>query len=110
MNEELNNINISFNYNSLLGQSDTYLNGTNVESEIRTLNVAGWVSPVSAIKEVREKLVKAQKGFGKDKGVVMDGRDIGTHVFPEAEQRIILCGTKLAPHLGHGHVEVVGEG
>ena len=91
--ESLNDINISFNYNRTTGISDTFLNGLNVEDRIRTLTVARWVSPVSAIKEVREKLVALQKGFGKDKGVVMDGRDIGTHVFPEAQLKIFMTAT-----------------
>lgn len=91
--EELSNINISFNYNSATGNSDTFLNGRDVESEIRTLGVARWVSPVSAIKEVRVKLVKQQQSFGKNKGIVMDGRDIGTAVFPDAELKIFMTAT-----------------
>lgn len=91
--EELSNINISFNYNSATGNSDTFLNGRDVESEIRTLGVARWVSPVSAIKEVRVKLVKQQQSFGKNKGIVMDGRDIGTTVFPDAELKIFMTAT-----------------
>ncbi len=91
--EELNNINISFNYNRTTGKSDTYLNGKNVESEIRTLRIARMVSPVSAIKEVRTKLVKAQQAFGKEKGVVMDGRDIGTTVFPDAKLKIFMTAS-----------------
>ncbi len=92
--EELNNINISFNYNRTTGKSDTYLNGRNVESEIRTLKIARWVSPVSAIKEVRTKLVKAQQAFGKESGVVMDGRDIGTTVFPNAKLKIFMTASQ----------------
>jgi len=90
---ELSNINISFNYNSATGNSDTFLNGRDVEERIRTLEVARWVSLVSALKPVREKLVAKQRGFGKHKGVVMDGRDIGTAVFPEAELKIFMTAT-----------------
>ena len=75
-------INVSFNYNRTVGNSDTYLNGERVEDDIRTLIVSQNVSAISKIKEVREKLVTFQKQLGKKKGVVMDGRDIGTVVFP----------------------------
>ena len=66
-----------------------YLNGINIEKEIRTLEVSSFVSKVAAIPEVRYQLVKQQQQMGKDKGVVMDGRDIGTVVFPYAELKII---------------------
>lgn len=68
----------------------TYLNGKNVESDIRSMEVNSWVSQVAAITSVRRALVERQKAFGKDKGVVMDGRDIGTVVFPDAELKIFL--------------------
>lgn len=86
--ENLDNINISFNYNRVAGKSDTYLNGINIEDEIRTMRVAEAVSAVSKIKEVREKLVEFQQSLGKNKGIVMDGRDIGTVVFPNAELKL----------------------
>lgn len=86
--ESLDNINISFNYNSVSGKSDTYMNGINIEEEIRTMPVARAVSAVSKIKEVREKLVEFQQTLGKNKGIVMDGRDIGTVVFPDAELKL----------------------
>lgn len=86
--ENLDNINISFNYNSTSGKSDTYLNGINIETEIREMPVARAVSAVSKIKEVREKLVEFQQKLGKNKGIVMDGRDIGTVVFPDAELKL----------------------
>ena len=70
-----------------------YLNDNNVEQEIRTLHVSGFVSKVAAIKEVREKLVKMQQAMGKDKGIVMDGRDIGTVVFPEAELKLFMTAS-----------------
>ncbi len=86
--EALNNINVSFNYNRTTGNSDTFLNGKRVEDEIRTLRVSNRVSHVSKIKEVREKLVEFQQRLGKNKGIVMDGRDIGTVVFPDAELKL----------------------
>ena len=86
--EHLPFINISFNYNSKTGKSDTFLNGKNVEDIIRTIEVSKHVSEVSKIKEVREKLVEFQQQLGKNKGIVMDGRDIGTAVFPNAELKL----------------------
>ncbi len=76
--------------NNEKGQVQTYLNGENIEKEIRTMHVSAHVSQVSAIKEVREKLVALQQDMGKEKGVVMDGRDIGTTVFPDAEIKFFL--------------------
>jgi len=87
---ELPKINISFIYNNDLGFSEVYLNSVNIEKQIRTLEVSSYVSQVSAIPEVRQQLVKQQKEMGKNKGVVMDGRDIGTVVFPKAELKIFL--------------------
>jgi len=84
----LNRINISFNYNRTSGKSDTFLNGLRVEEEIREMRVSNLVSAISKIKEVREKLVEFQQDLGKNKGIVMDGRDIGTVVFPEAELKL----------------------
>jgi cytidylate kinase len=81
---------IEFRYNSLLQKSETYMNGENVEIEIRQLPVSQFVSPVSTIKEVRRAMVHLQKELGKDKGIVMDGRDIGTVVFPDAELKIFV--------------------
>lgn len=86
--DALDGINISFNYNSQTGKSDTFLNGVNIEDEIRNMNVAKAVSAVAKIKKVREKLVEFQQSFGKNKGIIMDGRDIGTVVFPNADLKI----------------------
>lgn len=86
----LPNINLSFTYNEALGFAEMYLNGENVEKEIRTLKISKYVSNVSAISEVRKKLVEQQQQMGKDKGIVMDGRDIGTVVFPDAELKFFL--------------------
>ncbi len=87
---ELQNIRISFNFNEELGFAEVYLNGKNVEKDIRTLEVSSFVSPVAEISEVRKKLVEQQQEMGKNKGVVMDGRDIGTVVFPDAELKIFM--------------------
>ena len=84
----LNDIDLVFHFNPDLGYSEIFLNGENVEKEIRTLKVSESVSQVSVVKEVREKLVELQRHIGKDKGIVMDGRDIGTVVFPDAELKI----------------------
>lgn len=86
----LGNITIQFVYNPQRGASDTYLNGKNVEDEIRSMAVAQFVSKVSTISAVRRFLVKQQQQMGADKGLVMDGRDIGTVVFPDAELKIFL--------------------
>lgn len=81
---------INFKYNTDAGQYETFLNGQNVEREIRTLQVSNHVSPVSDIKEVRAKLVRLQKRMAETKGVVMDGRDIGTVVLPDAELKFFM--------------------
>lgn len=85
----LEQINISFRVDSA-GNSLTFLNGLNVEEEIRELRVAEKVSQVSTLKPVREKLVQQQRKIGREKGVIMDGRDIGTVVFPEADLKIFM--------------------
>ncbi|MBN1767452.1 MAG: (d)CMP kinase [Prolixibacteraceae bacterium] len=90
---ELSNIKISFRYNTNTQRSDTYLNGENVENEIRELEVSNNVSPVATIKEVRQAMVKMQQEMGKEKEIVMDGRDIGTVVFPDAELKIFLTAS-----------------
>lgn len=86
----LKEINIEFIYNRKSETSETHLNGENVEYVIRDLVVAEKVSEVAAIKEVRDFAVKQQKALGKSKGIVMDGRDIGTVVFPNAELKIFM--------------------
>ncbi len=87
---KLNNINLQFKFNPSLGFSEMYLNGKNVEKEIRTMEVSNFVSTVSAVPEVRNRLVKQQQEIGKSSAVVMDGRDIGTVVFPNAELKIFM--------------------
>lgn len=90
---ELDKIKISFTYNPQVGFAEVYLNGKNVESKIRTMQVSGFVSPVAAVPEVRYLLVKQQQEMGKDKGLVMDGRDIGTVVFPNAELKLFMTAS-----------------
>lgn len=86
----LDDIKIAFRFNPHRGASDIYVNGELVEGKIRTIEVSNLVSSVSSVGAVREKLVAMQQEMGKDKGVVMDGRDIGTVVFPGAELKIFL--------------------
>ncbi|MFN5439913.1 MAG: (d)CMP kinase [Bacteroidota bacterium] len=86
----LQQINLSFHLNAQNGNNEIYLNGENVESFIRDMQVAEKVSEVAAIREVREYAVKQQQLIGKGKGIVMDGRDIGTAVFPHAELKIFM--------------------
>ena len=89
----LNTVEISFKFNNKLGFAEVFLNDKNVENEIRTLEVSQFVSQVSEISEVRRMLVKQQQQMGINKGVVMDGRDIGTVVFPEAELKIFMTAS-----------------
>ncbi len=83
-------IKLEFKFNPDLGFAEMYLNETNVETEIRTIEVSNFVSKVAEISEVRAKLVEQQQEMGKNKGIVMDGRDIGTVVFPDAELKIFM--------------------
>ena len=92
----LEDININFRFNPERGASDIYVNGDMVEGKIRTIEVSNCVSPVSSIREVREKLVAMQQQMGRKRGVVMDGRDIGTVVFPDAELKIFMTAD---PHV-----------
>lgn len=88
--ELLPQIEISFSFNSERGASDIYINGEQVEQKIRSIEVSNLVSKISSIAQVREKLVAMQQGMGQQRGVVMDGRDIGTVVFPDAELKIFM--------------------
>ena len=81
---------LGFQFNSALGFAEMFLNGVNVEKKIRALDVSNFVSRIATISEVRKKLVAAQQEMGKNKGVVMDGRDIGTVVFPDAELKLFM--------------------
>lgn len=91
--QQLANIKISFSYNEEEQKSDTFLNGQNIEAEIRELEVSNNVSPIATVKEVREAMVIQQQAMGKEKGIVMDGRDIGTVVFPEAELKLFMTAS-----------------
>ena len=86
----LPDVNISFRFNAERGASDAYVNGEKVEDKIRSIEVSNMVSHVSSIAQVREKLVAMQQQMGRARGVVMDGRDIGTVVFPDAELKIFM--------------------
>ncbi|MDY8136262.1 (d)CMP kinase [Aquimarina sp. 2201CG5-10] len=89
----LKEINIRFEVSSKTGLAEVVLNGENIEREVRTLAVSRQVSKIAAISKVRRKLVEQQQEMGKDKGIVMDGRDIGTVVFPEAELKLFMTAT-----------------
>ncbi|WP_299126831.1 (d)CMP kinase [uncultured Winogradskyella sp.] len=89
----LDDIHITFKFNKELEFAEVYLNGKNIERDIRTLKISKYVSPVATISDVRQKLVEQQQLMGKDKGIVMDGRDIGTVVFPNAELKIFMTAS-----------------
>ena len=91
--DSLDNINVSFNYNDERSISETFLNGVNVENEIRSLWISENVSKISKLKEVRRKMVAIQQAIGGNKGVVMDGRDIGSVVFPNAELKLFITAS-----------------
>lgn len=93
LKQRMDEINISFRLNSETGRPDTYLNGELVEKEIRTMEVSSHVSPIAALPFVREALVAQQQAMGKEKGIIMDGRDIGTVVFPDAELKIFVTAS-----------------
>ncbi|MBB6612346.1 (d)CMP kinase [Pontibacter sp. Tf4] len=88
--DALNNIEITFHYNPKTQRNETYLNGLNVEDEIRKMYISNQVSEVSVVPEVRRAMVAQQQKMGRRRGVVMDGRDIGTAVFPDAEVKIFM--------------------
>ena len=91
----LSSIKLQFKFNADLGFAEMYLNDVNVETEIRTIEVSRFVSKVAEVSEVRAKLVEQQKEMGKDKGIVMDGRDIGIVVFPDAELKIFMTSSAM---------------
>ena len=90
---EMPNICISFKFNPESGRPDSYLNGVRVEDKIRTLEVSNHVSPIATLGFVREAMVAQQREMGKSKGVILDGRDIGTVVFPDAELKIFVTAS-----------------
>ena len=93
LKKEIKDIHISFRLNKEPGRPDTYLNGVNVENKIRSMEVSSKVSPISTLDFVREAMVAQQQAMGNEKGIVMDGRDIGTTVFPDAELKIFVTAT-----------------
>ena len=93
LRDEMKNIVISFQFNAERGRPDTYLNGVRVEDRIRTLEVSNHVSPVAALGFVREEMVRQQQRMGQEGGIIMDGRDIGTTVFPNAELKIFVTAS-----------------
>ena len=93
LKQQMSNIDITFKFNEKAGRPDTYLNGECVEEAIRTLEVSNHVSPIAAIPFVRAAMVARQQCMGRDKGIVMDGRDIGTTVFPEAELKVFVTAS-----------------
>jgi cytidylate kinase len=90
---ELENINIDFIFNKEINEYETFLNSENVEKEIRGMEVTAYVSRISQVPEVRSRLVELQRQIGINKGIVMDGRDIGTTVFPDADIKIFMTAS-----------------
>ncbi len=88
--ESLDDIDVTFRYNKMRGAADVYVNGEWAEPRIRTIEVSNYVSEVSSVSEVRQKLVAMQQQMGRDGGVVLDGRDIGTVVFPNADIKLFM--------------------
>lgn len=86
-------LDIHISFKNINGKNTTFLNGQNVEEQIRSMEVSNFVSPVATLSNVRRKVVKQQRELGIDKGIVMDGRDIGTVVFKDAELKIFLTAT-----------------
>jgi len=93
LSNRMDDIHIDFRRNPKTAENETFLNGVCVERDIRTIAVSEAVSEISAIKEVRRKLVSLQQAMGKDKAIVMDGRDIGTNVFPDADVKIFMTAS-----------------
>ena len=91
--KSLPNIKLHFEFNPELGFAEMYLNNENIEKQIRTIEVSNFVSKVAEVSEVRAKLVEQQQEMGKNKGIVMDGRDIATVVFPNAELKIFMTAS-----------------
>ncbi|MBQ8969142.1 MAG: (d)CMP kinase [Bacteroidaceae bacterium] len=93
LRQEMPGIEIAFRFNPERGRPDTYLNGTRVEDRIRSLEVSNHVSPIAALGFVRQEMVRQQQRMGLEKGIIMDGRDIGTTVFPDAELKIFVTAS-----------------
>lgn len=93
LRHRINDIHISFRVNAETGHPDTYLNDVNVENKIRMMEVSSKVSPISTLDFVRSAMVEQQQAMGRERGIVMDGRDIGTTVFPDAELKIFVTAS-----------------
>ncbi|EJX06989.1 cytidylate kinase [gut metagenome] len=93
LKKHIANIHITFQLNPETGKPETFLNGVNVENQIRTMEISSHVSPIAALDFVRKAMVAQQQEMGKAKGIVMDGRDIGTTVFPDAELKIFVTAS-----------------
>lgn len=107
---DMDKIDISFQYNAETGRPDTFLNGKKVEKEIRTMEVSDKVSPIAALGFVRRAMVAKQQEIGKAKGVVMDGRDIGTVVFPDAELKLFVTASpEVRAHRRWEELQAKGE-
>ena len=110
LSDSLDKITINFQFNSELKKSETFLNNENVESIIRGFEVSDNVSIIAQIKEVREKLILLQRAIGKSKNVVMDGRDIGTKVFPDARLKLFVTAkAKIRAQRRFDELTVKGE-
>jgi len=109
LEKQMSNICISFKLNKETGRPDTYLNGQLVENEIRTIDVSSRVSTVAALPFVRKALVEQQQKMGEQRGIVMDGRDIGTTVFPNAELKIFVTATPEVRAMRR-YKELIGKG
>jgi CMP/dCMP kinase len=106
---ELENINIDFIFNKEINEYETFLNSENVEKEIRGMEVTAYVSRISQVPEVRSRLVELQRQIGINKGIVMDGRDIGTTVFPDADIKIFMTAS-VDIRAKRRHDELKGKG
>jgi len=93
LKKRMSEIEIRFKLNSTGGKQETWLNGVNVEAEIRSMEVSNWVSPIAKIGFVRDAMVDLQQKMGTEKAIVMDGRDIGTVVFPQAELKVFMTAS-----------------
>jgi CMP/dCMP kinase len=109
VDKALENIHITFHFNEHRGASDVYLNGLNVEEEIRKMYISQMVSEVSAVTTIRRAMVAQQQKMGKGKGVVMDGRDIGTKVFPNAEIKVFMTADPVI-RAGRRQIELLEKG
>ncbi|ADV45233.1 (d)CMP kinase [Bacteroides helcogenes] len=110
LKKHIKDIHISFRLNSATGCPETYLNGVNVENKIRTMEVSSRVSPIATLDFVREAMVAQQQEMGKAKGIVMDGRDIGTTVFPDAELKIFVTATpEIRAQRRHDELKAKGQ-